>query len=991
VLLDLERLSAVLQDRYVIEREIGRGGAATVYLALDIRHNRPVAIKVLRPELGAGIVADRFRSEIEIASRLAHPAILPVFDSGASEDLLYYVMPFMEGESLRDHLERERVLPVEQALRIARDVGEALAYAHARDVVHRDIKPENILLVEGHAVVADFGIARAIARATQADRLTTPGLAIGTPLYMSPEQATGEREVDARSDIYSLACVLCEMLTGAAPHAATTPTEMIARKFSGVTSLPRFDRLDLAPGIEAAVRTALARDPADRFGTVTQFIEAISPRISGSRLASDSSTRRLAARLSRRALFAAAAAILLVAAGIAGLVWRRGHPALAAADGRIGLAVLPFRATVPEAAQWTEAIPDLLTAALDGTPGFRLVDPWSLWRTLRPKASERPRAPDVDEAAHLAERARACCFLLGTISQLGDRVDVGVRIYRRGSDEPIHVVSVAGRRDSLSKTVEQLALEIVRRMTPNSPSQSLARFDRALTRSPDALKAWLSAREFRRRGQIDSADAAITRALALDSTFLAAFVDAASIRSWVQFQRGDAYADLRPLAERAVRLGDSLPERTRLRAVAMLASINTEGARAADALQRILALDSADVDAWSLLSYVHMAYGWQYGRSARDMIASVDATLRLDSTDATAISRRGYLAIASNDMRDIERQMDRLLRADTSSPLLHGQLRAYRATRASDVAFPAMASELVHAPLPEWVSVFRMLRSLRPDRAELLAQRMFEASQPTSQRLALGAFVQQLSSEGRWTAIDSLRRVNAFARVANFDRTVDRLTVAAAIAGAGDDALSRRAVDTLAKTMLADSAAAWLPTRAVWLEGWLIGAYHAMFADTSIARRWAEALGKLPKGGSPPEYGAALGTDISARLAARRGDRKTALALAGRALSLWNIHTENQLELMPEPAMRFNLALLLRSEAQSDSAMVLFQSLVPPTTWMGFYSARASLELAELLEARGDREQAARHFLTAMRVWERADRALSALRERARRGVLGRG
>jgi len=191
--------------------------------------------------------------------------------------------------------------------------------------------------------------------------------------------------------------------------------------------------------------------------------------------------------------------------------------------------------------------------------------------------------------------------------------------------------------------------------------------------------------------------------------------------------------------------------------------------------------------------------------------------------------------------------------------------------------------------------------------------------------------------------------------------------------------------------MLVDSAAAWLPTRAVWLEGWLIGAYHAMFADTSIARRWAEALGKLPKGGSPPEYGAALRTDISARLAARRGDRKTALVLAGRALALWNIHTENQLEFMPEPAMRFNLALLLRSEAKSDSAMVLFQSLVPPTTWMGFYSARASLELAELLEARGDREQAARHFLTAMRVWERADRALAALRERARRGVEGRG
>src|SRR5687767_4720676 len=222
-------LASALADRYRIERELGAGGMATVYLAQDLKHNRPVAIKVLRQELAAAIGPDRFLREIGIAARLQHPHILSLHDSGNAGGLLYYVMPYVEGESLRDRLIRERQLPLEDALAITRDVADALSYAHARDIVHRDIKPENILLASGHALVVDFGIARAVS-AAGGDALTETGMAVGTPAYMSPEQALGGESLDGRSDTYSLGTVLYEMLAGAPPFTGPTAQAIMARK-----------------------------------------------------------------------------------------------------------------------------------------------------------------------------------------------------------------------------------------------------------------------------------------------------------------------------------------------------------------------------------------------------------------------------------------------------------------------------------------------------------------------------------------------------------------------------------------------------------------------------------------------------------------------------------------------------------------------------------------------------------------------------------------
>jgi eukaryotic-like serine/threonine-protein kinase len=343
-----ERLQIGLADRYRIERELGRGGMATVFLAQDLRHKRPVALKVLHPELAHTLGPERFQREIETVARLQHPHILTVHDSGETAGQLWFTMPFVEGETLRERLRRERQLPLEDALRIATEAARALQYAHDHGVIHRDIKPENLLLTrDGSTLVADFGIARALSGGD--DRLTETGLSVGTPTYMSPEQSAGDRHLDARTDVYSLGTVLYEMLVGEPPFTGATAQAVIARRFSGEVPRVRHVRPSVPESVEHAVTRALAPVAADRFSGAGDFARALATGATTpiAMSAEQGTTSGMVTSLRRRRLPVQLGMTALVLSFLLGLgvlfAWRRTHAG--DEEGRGGLkrlAVLPF-------------------------------------------------------------------------------------------------------------------------------------------------------------------------------------------------------------------------------------------------------------------------------------------------------------------------------------------------------------------------------------------------------------------------------------------------------------------------------------------------------------------------------------------------------------------------------------------------------------------------------------------------------------------------
>src|SRR5687767_13626300 len=269
-----DRLITALADRYRIERELGAGGMATVYLAQDLKHDRKVAIKVLKPELAAVLGAERFVVEIKTTAAMSHPHILPLFDSGTADGFLFYVMPYIQGETIREKLNRETQFGVDEAVRIAREVADALDYAHRHGVIHRDIKPENILLHDGRAMVMDFGIALAVSAAA-GGRMTETGLSLGTPHYMSPEQATADKDITARSDVYSLGCVLYEMLTGNPPHTGSSAQQIIMKIITEQPAAVTQYRKSVPPHVAAVVAKALEKLPADRFESAAKLVEAL--------------------------------------------------------------------------------------------------------------------------------------------------------------------------------------------------------------------------------------------------------------------------------------------------------------------------------------------------------------------------------------------------------------------------------------------------------------------------------------------------------------------------------------------------------------------------------------------------------------------------------------------------------------------------------------------------------------------------------------------
>jgi tRNA A-37 threonylcarbamoyl transferase component Bud32/tetratricopeptide (TPR) repeat protein len=561
-------LQIALADTYQLERELGRGGMATVYLARELKHPRHVAIKVLRPELAGVMTRGRFLREIRISSELAHPHILPLLNSGVvpptehSPELPYYTMPYVEGETLGERLLREKQLPLEDALQIAREIGAALGYAHAHGVVHRDIKPANILLMDGHAVVADFGIARAVKEAVDPEAVTSAGLVIGTPSYMSPEQAGGEPNLDGRSDLYSLGCVLYEMLGGEPPFTGATPQAVLARHRMDHAPSLRTLRSTVPAPVERAVMRALEKSPADRFANAAEFVEAVQPSASGGWEPAEVPSHPLR----RRGVWIT----IMLAVGV-GATWymtnggaaeRRAGAAAAALDTtRYAIVSFSQDSLVPEALQ--PAL--LLQDALSRWDGIQVVDPFQIREAIARRDTSGFSRKEWDRFAAQLGAGR---YIRADASRIGGSIRIRAVLYSvaPGNDDPVireHAVRIPADLADRDAAFAELGERLLVNTGATGGYQSAGR-----TTSLPARQAFEAGTSAINDWDLTLADSSFATAIRFDPAYSQAHLWLVLVRIWAD---PDETATWRSSAERAVAGRSDLAVRDRQITDAVLA------------------------------------------------------------------------------------------------------------------------------------------------------------------------------------------------------------------------------------------------------------------------------------------------------------------------------------------------------------------------------------------------------------------------------------
>ncbi len=570
-------MTTVLADRYAIEREIAHGGMATVYLAKDMRHDRSVAVKVLRPELASAIGPDRFTREIEIAAHLSHPHILSLYDSGEADGSLFYVMPYIEGESLRQKLDREKQLSIDEAVGIIRQVASALDYAHIRHLVHRDVKPENVLLHEGVPMVMDFGIALTQNAAPDDDRLTVAGHTLGTPHYMSPEQASGETELDARSDVYSLACVLFELLTGSPPFNGPNAQSVIAKRFTETAPAIRRFRPTVPDAIEQAIKRALKRNPEDRFASCGDFAEALArPAHSESPLPS--------------------------------------------------VAVLPFLnlSPDPENEFFADGVTEDVIAQLSKIRGLKVISRTSIMRYKKREQNLR----------EIADTLGVATLLDGSVRRAGGQVRIVAQLIDAASDHPLWSETYDRKLTDIFAIQSDVALEIASALEAGLSPAERKRIHREPTASVAAYQAYLQGRfwysrytaEGIRKG-IEYFDQAIEAdpQYALAHVGLAmAYTEVAVGQGWDFVRADEAYRRAYAAALAAIAIDPDLGEaRSALALLKFTREYDWEGAEAEFKVALELSPGSADI---------YDYYGWLCGSLERwdEALALVTRAQELD-------------------------------------------------------------------------------------------------------------------------------------------------------------------------------------------------------------------------------------------------------------------------------------------------------------------------------------------------------------------------
>ena len=950
-----------LADRYRIERELGRGGMATVYLALDLQHDRRVAIKVLRPELAAALGPDRFLQEIRTAARLQHPHILTVFDSGNAGGHLWYSMPFVEGESLRQRLSREKQLPLEDALRIADQVLSALGYAHAHGVIHRDIKPENILLEGDQAVIADLGIARAIG-ATAAERLTETGLAVGTPAYMSPEQAAGERDLDRRSDIYSVGTVLYEVVTGELPFTGPTAQAIIARRLTESPRPVRSARETVPVTVEHAIMKALSRAPADRYESANAFARALqlSPQ------------EDLAERAPRRTPWRRVAAGLGILVGllvVAGLI--RSRSATPAALDSSLIAVAPFDVLDSKLQLWREGLVDLLSRNLDGAGPLRTVSPTVVVRRWSGRA-------DPASAGELGHHTGAGLALYGSLLGSGkDSVRLRATLLDVGRGTALQEWELGEQADRIDKLADSLTLQVLRGLGRNRPIGSVRLTGFGSTSLP-ALKAFLQGEQFLRHTDWDSALAYYQQAIDVDSTFAPALRRASTALGWIRTGHdslSNAYAIRAGVNNHGLPMRDSLL----IAADSVFASLLSAGPLGVHAdsawgirlhqffamVQQVTARYPNDPEAWLLQGEADNHLGPHIGRSETDMLQSLDRAIALDSAfapsyihqietaatsgpDALRRYLRPFLRLTGNDPNSDGARLVQVLL--DSNPAPADQLKLFQ--RVSDQGL--FSAYIVLSHLPDSTEYLVNL-------ARFMARRPLSMPPLNTPLTMSRAFARALMSRGH---------IRAGARdfPSPNEGNMPLFVEAALLGGVGTDtaaAVFRQRLAGPVNVSLIDAFPWW--------------AAHRDTASLRIAQQRADSLGRRSVDSlvrTQSRYGAA---SAAAYLALVRHDTTTAI--------------KNFIALPKDlcPACyldRLTLAQLLVDKGQDQEAWGIVGAAHPSASLAPFPTQVLwSLLRGRVAERRGDRELAIQSYAWVTGMWRNPDPQLRPYVAEAREGL----
>jgi eukaryotic-like serine/threonine-protein kinase len=991
----LSRLETGLGDRYRILHLIGEGGMARVYLARDLRHEREVALKVLRPEIAASLGGDRFLREIRIVASLQHPNVLPLFDSGVAGDsasgteVLWYVMPYVQGESLRAKIEREGRLSLEEVVRIGDDLAGALDYAHGRGVVHRDVKPENVLLSGGHAFVADFGVARAVDLAGTPGA-TAIGIAMGTPTYMSPEQAAGEADLDGRSDVYSLACVFYEMLAGTPPFGGVTPREIMA-KHALEPPLPiRRERPDLSPVVEAALSRGLAKAPGGRTLRAADLVRELRPEATPIQVTSQ---RLPVVRRSRSRVVPVAVAGAALAA--VALIWRARAPAplVPPSPSASAIAVLPFTVRGADSLGLGEGLVGLLSTKLDGAGDLHSVDPRAL---LSYVARQAPTPSGPDQGRLVADHFGAGLFVLGDVLAVGGKLRLTASLY--DARRPGHTATTAaaeGPTDHVFDLVDSLASQLLAGWSGRE--SRLTGIAAVTTRSLAALKAYLEGESAFRSGNFDAAVEGFQRAVAEDSLFALAWYRMSVAAEWLT--RSDIAHEA---AEHAVRLADRLSEHDRLLLQGLVVTRRGEGAEAERLFQNAVAIYPNDVEAWIQLGEVQFHYGPLFGRPVADSKATWQRVLALEPDFFAPLVHLVRIAAAERDGVQVDSLVRRAMALrPTAGPGDAGATRSERLELETLRAFsnkdPAgQAQVLAQLDSATDVTVSLSLWGVASfvgdwDGAARIAGLLAAPSRASWSRAASSIFLANLE-EARGQTQAAKRHLDIAAAIDPRAAAEARALLAAAPYRAADPGELAAARDAVAR---APDTPEPPPTTSVVLSAhhglhgdlrtYLLGLLDARLGNATRATKLARELETLPAPANVGSLMPDLARGIRAETASRRG--RPAEVTAGFA----GVRRETYYELattspfFAQARERFVQAEALVAQGRDAEATALYRSLGGQGSMFELpYLAPAQLRLGEIAERQGRADEAADHYARVLELWRDADPPLQPLVREAR-------